>query len=229
MTRSKKRIVKRKRNGKRKASVPRVLGGFPEKKLVRLKYAQEIAITGVAGGIAQHQFRANSAFDPDFAIGGHQPMNFDRWATLYDHYTVMSSTCKITPTTGTNTNQTPGYMGIMVSTDSAGTATLAQVVSLFENKLSSHRYMQVGNSAGVSRGHLSSGVKSNFNAKRLFGIKDPEDGGAYGALVTANPTRDAYYNVYLASINANTPSGISCLVEIEYTVLFDELVTQAQN
>lgn len=211
---------------------PKVAGGFPSKKMVKLKYAQEITLAGTSAGIVQHQFRCNSVYRPDYTTGGtygHQPMNFDRWAALYEHYTVISAVLKVTPTDTTNSNKLPGYLGVMVSTDSGGTSQLAYVVSLFENNLNSHKFLQVGNSSAPSRTWGGMGLKSYFNAKRLFGVVNPEDGIGYGASITTNPDRDAYFNVYLASIRGNTPANITALVEIEYTVMFDELITQTQN
>lgn len=35
-------------------------------------------------------FRLNSLYDPDFALGGHQPYGFDQMATLYNKYKVNS-------------------------------------------------------------------------------------------------------------------------------------------
>lgn len=224
--RYKKRRYKRKRYV---AKIPKAVGGFPIKKLVKLRYAQEIVLPGTSNGIVQHQFRANSVYDPDFTGVGHQPMNYDRWAALYDHYTVMSSKCKVTPTAVGTSNVIPGYVGIMISTDSGGTSTLSNVTSLFENKLISHKWLNPGNITGFALNPNSKGITSYFNAKRIFGVVNPEDGAAYGALISTNPARDAYFNVYIASVSGNTPANITALVEMEYTVLFDEMVTQTQN
>lgn len=229
MTKLTKNKTKRSYKKKTRSKKATPIGGFRTSELVKLKYAQEVLLVGSSGGIVQHQFRCNSVYDPDYTTTGHQPMNFDQWAGLYDHYTVMSSKLKVTPVDGQSANVAPGYMGCMVSTDSGGTSALANVTSLFENKLTSHKFMQVGNNAGLSRSWLASGVKSSFNAKRVFGVKDPQDGAAYGSSISDNPSKDAYFNVYLAAVEGNTPSSISCLVEIEYIVLFDELITQTQN
>ena len=35
-------------------------------------------------------FRTNSIYDPDYAIGGHQPLCRDNWAGMYDYYAVLA-------------------------------------------------------------------------------------------------------------------------------------------
>jgi len=38
-----------------------------------------------------HEFRANDLYDPDYAIGGHQPAGFDQLMAQYYHFTVLHS------------------------------------------------------------------------------------------------------------------------------------------
>ena len=39
----------------------------------------------------QFQLRANGMFDPQTAVGGHQPRGFDEFMEAYDMFTVMGS------------------------------------------------------------------------------------------------------------------------------------------
>ena len=67
--------------------------------MVELKYVDNLIFPGGAGsGVQFHAYRANSIFDPDAAVGGHQPMYMDQLALFYTTYSVLSSTitCKFT-------------------------------------------------------------------------------------------------------------------------------------
>jgi hypothetical protein len=48
------------------------------------------------GGVANQNFRLNSLNDPDYTGGGHQPRFFDQLAALYQYYTVVGVTFKVT-------------------------------------------------------------------------------------------------------------------------------------
>lgn len=223
----KRKKTKRKRKYIAKPSM--IIGGFPKTQMVRLRYCQEVTLDAVANGIAQHQFRCNSVYDPDYTGVGHQPMNFDIWSSVYDHYTVIRSRCKATPIIDTTTQVLPGYFGVMLTSDVGGTSTLANVTSIFENKLTSGKWVISGNVTRTGQYPSISGVNSYFNSKKMFGVKDPQDGAAYGAVVTNNPNKDAYFCVYQASMGGSNPGAMSVLVEIEYDVLFDEPITTIQN
>lgn len=219
------------RRYRRKKRYPRykAMGGFPSNKIVRLRYVDEISIDAGVGAFGQHQFRANSVFDPDYTGAGHQPMNFDKWASLYEHYTVLGSKCNVKPLDYNSTTLGPGYCGIFLSTDSAGTSDFTNVTDVFENRLASSRWMMLGSITATPAQVTAGGVTSYFSAKKIFGVKNAQDGRAYGALVTTNPSADAYFNVYIASIYGNNPAATKLLVTIDYIVMFAEPITQAQN
>lgn len=64
----------------------------PDIMRVRLCYNERI--TSAGGGtvpIVDFVFRGNSPFDPQFALGGGQPMGFDQWAAFYRKYRVIAS------------------------------------------------------------------------------------------------------------------------------------------
>jgi len=45
--------------------------------------------------ISERQFRANDLYDPDYAVGGHQPYGFDQVMAQYYHFTVLKSKCDL--------------------------------------------------------------------------------------------------------------------------------------
>ena len=72
------------------------LSGFPQSKVVRLRYVEAIGINPVITGNGFYVFRANSIFDPNYTGVGHQPMGHDEWSQSYNHYAVLGSKIKVT-------------------------------------------------------------------------------------------------------------------------------------
>jgi len=48
--------------------------GMSNKQIVKLRYASNTRLTGGVSNLRELQFRLNGLFDPDFSLGGHQPM-----------------------------------------------------------------------------------------------------------------------------------------------------------
>jgi len=95
---AKKRLSRRvrKRPYQRRRRVPRALNSIPNKTLVKLKYATQAAnLNPAIGTAAVAVFRANDLYDPEVAVGGHQPRCFDQWILMYDHFVVIKSSIKV--------------------------------------------------------------------------------------------------------------------------------------
>lgn len=58
----------------------------PDKTVVRLKYTANTTRGNVV--FSDTQFRLNSPFDPEVAVGGNQPTGFDQWSAFYNRYRV---------------------------------------------------------------------------------------------------------------------------------------------
>jgi hypothetical protein len=60
---------------------------------VKLTYADTFNVIvddNTGGGTMWNKFRTTSIFDPDYDVGGHQPLFRDPWATIYDYYSVLA-------------------------------------------------------------------------------------------------------------------------------------------
>lgn len=120
-------------------------GGFvvAKKQQVTLKYFQQVQLpTAAAGDSSVHTFRCNSIFDPDFALGGTQPVGHDEWSDFYKYYRVDS--CKIKATFFDNLNSADddgvqGVLGIRKHTDDAVFGTLGYA-SIMANNMGRTRW-----------------------------------------------------------------------------------------
>ncbi len=198
-----------------------VLSGFPMKKMVRLRYCQEVQLNAGAIGFAQQLFRCNSCFDPDFTGIGHQPKGYDEWASIYDHYTVMSSTIEAVRVSTSNSNVPNAVAGILLDTSTTGVTSYSGLTDLLESKLVGKGWNLTGQASAISGASTRrKELRKSFNSKRFFGIKNPQDGSSYSASISANPAQDAYFVLWNYSIDSNDPGEQAYIVTIDYTVEF---------
>lgn len=196
-----------------------IRGAMNPSQMVKLRYVDTFTLNPGVGTIALHQFRANSLFDPDLTLGGHQPLGFNQWEILFDHYTVTGSKISVDLISTTSNGLTgPALVGILLDDD--GTVPTDPNTFREQNKST---YKTLGNSNGP-KGQVK--LVKTFGAKRYFGVSDVDDNTTrIGALMGANPADSAIYTVWSASINAAEDAApLICQVTIEYTAKLTEAV-----
>ena len=206
----------------KKKSLPYlVLGGFPDKMKVRLRYSQIIRLNPTILA-DQHLFRCISVHDPDFTGTGHQPMYYDQWQAVYTKYTVMGAKCTMSwlPGVSTNNNSTPGIWGIYTSTNTQGVDVFTDTTGILESNNSTNMRICGNLNTGLTNPSKQAKVVSKFSTRNFFGTRDPNDGNAYSAETNTNPNQEAYFCCYLADIGNNDPGVQSVYVEIDYIVEF---------
>lgn len=201
------------------------IGGFPKRKLVRFRYVQEKTIDAGIAPIGVQVFRANGMFDPDLTGTGHQPSNFDVWINsasgIYDHFTVLGSKITVSPVQSGQGSNSPGaYFGILLS-DSGTRASSMTIEEIMENKLCKFSRVPVGIATGYNRNTLTRG----FSAKKFFGRKNSSsiigDVQMRGS-ASADPTEQAFYELFVGSVAGTDPAAQSFLIEIEYIAMLTE-------
>lgn len=221
------RVPRRKRTKRTKRSIPRaILSGFPKKKLVKLRYCQEFSLNSGAGGYDQKIFRVNGLNDPDQQIGGHQPKGFDEWAKIYSHYTVMSSKIEARMVYKSVANAVPAYTGILLDTNTSGVSVFSGPEDALESRLVGKNWHLTGYyDSGELSTRMPASLRKSFNCKKFFGIKDPQDGNSYSALITSNPSQEAYFIVFQMPVGNGDPGEQAYMVTIDYVAEFrDPLV-----
>ncbi len=220
--RYKRRMVRRRR---KTPLYKRLTVGRANSQYVKLRYCDFIDINPGAATPTNFIFRANSLFDPNFSGTGHQPMNFDQWAAMYDHYTVISS--KITVRYWPEGTTAPTGSGIMAvylldnSTSNTGVLATTQI--------------EQGKCTWRAFGPLDSGrappLRKSFNAKRYFSITDIKDNrDQLGAATSTNPTEGAFYHIMVAPFDLSADlSPVNVFVQIDYVAIMTEPRELAQS
>lgn len=199
--------------------------GFPRTQVVKLKYVEGFTVDPGVGIAGTYAFRANSVYDPNATGTGHQPMNFDLWSQLYNHYVVIGAKIKVHVYPSSVAGNGGVVQGIMLTDDMTYTTHIGTIM---ENNLCRYRHTGLGpiNSYnGVT-------VSKTFSSKKFFTITNITDNtGRIGSATNNNPTEQAFFVFFLgAPPDNNTDWGVhNCTAEIEYIVLFSEPKEQPQS
>jgi len=189
---------------------------FPPQLFNTVRYVESVPISCDTGGNGYYNFSCNGLFDPNNTGTGHQPLYFDQLISIYDHYTVLSSTITIQPTT-INVN-VPFIVATYVDDDTSGAIGVSSVL-----ERPGVKWQQVMPLAGQS-----SKLKCTWNAKKIFGPGTQADPSMQGN-VSGNPTEASYFLIYVGGNIDASLSTIRVLVTIEYKCVWDEFTTIAQS
>lgn len=168
--------------------------------------------------IATLIFRANSIFDPEYAVGGHQPLGHDQWAYFYDHYSVISSTIKISigGVVPSSTIMEPAVAGVYLDDD---TTSVTSWQNIAEQGRCRYRLVNVDPRAPNGRVTLY----SSYSARKFFHVKDVNGDRELGAAFGSNPVEDAYFLFFLSSLDGLTDiTYMEGFAEITYTCRLSE-------
>lgn len=193
--------------------------GFPNSIITKLRYCDLGSFTSTLGSTSFQVFSANGIFDPDISGVGHQPMWRDNYANIYNSYTVIGSKVTFTVVQLSSTFVAAPWIITVNGDDNSTISTTAAT------------RMESNNAASVlldPRGGLGSvTLTSTFEPLMAFGVATKDDGASLTTVGT-NPAEQWYYGFAGATLDSST-STVYWKVEIEYTVKFAELASQAQN
>lgn len=197
-------------------AVPRVLRssgiGFPKMLTVRHSYAVTQSLSSSGGSIARLLYSCNGMFDPEVAIGGHQPMYFDQLTALYNHYTVQNAKISIKMVPNVN-NSAAMVIGLYIEDDSV--VSPPDVQSFMEQQNGHHVLVSddSNNTHSLSR---------SWNVKDAFGGNGLDNDELQGS-VAANPTETQNFALYMFPADLVSVSSALFTVHIDYTAVWREL------
>lgn len=203
-----KRMVARKRVQRRR--LPPLISNLTIKpRLVRLRYSDKITIAASTGATGFYTFRANSIFDCDYTSTGHQPFMHDQLAAMYSNYMVIGSKISVKHH-GYGTSGNPYYRGVYLSDDYLVPSDANLIVEKGKGKWTLD---------GTGSEHADT-LTCSFGAKKFFAVTNLKDNSStLGALFGSNPTKPAYFNIWLQTVNKTDTSVDNFVVTIDYLVL----------
>lgn len=195
------------------AVVPRSLVplGLPKKQVATLRYFETVTLNAGIGVIASNVFRANSLFDPNVAVGGHQPRGFDQWMAFYGKGIVLGSKCTAKCISATSTEVS--LFGVVTLTTSVTPLTSQALIE--EPRCS---WAASGNVNTVNQETFAT-----YSPKILFDYKNPKDEGDLQFTATGDAPQQGYFHVWNAGTTILSDPGPHVFeVVIDYTCLFFE-------
>jgi hypothetical protein len=184
-----------------------------------LKYSQLSSHTMLTVAGSQSTFRLNSIFDPDAAVGGHQPYGYDQLAALYNRYRVLKTRWKVT-----FGNQAGGFDTLVLPINGALAASVADAATFqtaSENPYAKPKVQGGGGAPTV----IHTGMMA---LNKLGGVKLSEylDDDRFEAQIGANPAE--VINLLVCTYNP-TASTITAtfVVELWYEVDLHDPISQA--
>jgi len=188
--------------------------GFPDSLRVQLRYADVFTLASTLGAINYYRFRANSAFDPDSSSTGHQPLYYDTYGAIYDHYAVINSRIEL-EVTGVGAATAP-IVGLNIDDDSSVAGTLS---TLLEQNHGTNTLM-----TALSGSHSFAKLSTDWNAEEILRI-DPFKSQTYKTAIGQNPSEESYFVFWVVDNTAAASTSVTVKVNIVYDILFTELST----
>lgn len=185
---------------------------FPKQLYNQVRYCETINVTLGITGLGSYLFSCNGLYDPNITGTGHQPLYFDNLTAIYDHYTVLKSSMKMTVVS------TGNYPVI---------ASLGQDDDTGINVPTSTTFWE---RTGVTTTIVQTTVNqakplySYWNASSVFG-GDPQAQDSLQGNSGANPTEQTYWVCYFDGGPAGISGTLTFLVEILYDTVWDEFVS----
>lgn len=184
---------------------------------VQLRYVTQFALTSSLGVTSQHTFRGNGLFDPDVAVGGHQPAGFDQWAAFYRSYKVFASSIKVT-----------------VNANGSGTAATTIAAAIVPNVTSTSLGLGVRTIAENGQSVFGVGgasgqaplVLTNYRTSKKMFARDIRNERDCGALTSADPAAGWFWHLAFQVNDAATTMDSIVTVEIKYWAEFYERSVQ---
>lgn len=203
------------------------LGGFPQRMCVKLRYVQEATLSVGATVSTSVEFKANDVYDPDYSGVGHQPMGFDQWMTVYDHFQVIGSKISVRPVISGSTSPTIApYWGI-VTTDATGRyngKTLDYILEMSGTERGRHG-LNHNWSTLMGPGLVKT---AKYSMRKFFGSKKLGQDKLIGS-ASASPTEDVMFALWGCGIGGADPATVNFIVQIDYIVVFTEAKTLPQS
>lgn len=199
--------------------------GMPTSYTCKLRYCDDVFIDPGAALIAAKVYSCNGLYDPDQSVGGHQPNPFDQLMVFYSKATVTGAKITVRPIyQDTGTDLTAGMLTILKSDTGTAYSGFGTMWALIESD-SARKYSIVGNHTTLDNPPNGGFVTATWGARNWFRVRDVTGHEEYASSESANPQRQAFFEICYGHIQANNPAGRWFFVEIEYTATF----TQPKN
>lgn len=216
------RFKRRIRYRKRRTRIPRRMPtGIPYRLVRKLTYSDALTLDVGSNSWSNHVIRANSAYDPRNAFGGHQPRYFDQYMGLYNRCYVIGSAISIRLLPSGNANAIPTEATVYLTDNpDLGNALGQNYINIFEQK--GRKASKVYGLQNWSYQSSGSWLKARFSAKKFFRTNNVLGDNNLACTSSADPNKVAYFVMHFSSIIGNDPGPIRLEYRMNMICVFAE-------
>lgn len=205
---------------RRRSNFPLIRGmyaGFPDRIRTTLRYSDYLAFDAAATTTGNASWAMNGLFDPYLGAGGHQPLGFDNFMTVYVRYEVISCSVRATVMNAADTDKF--CLGILATNTAITPATLPN--TLLEYGKDSVFTMVQGTNTVWPLPYVE--IKKYIAT--ALGRKKGDD--VLTGDVSSNPSNVLAAFVWVGTIDGSDPSAKGIHVMLEYDVEFSNVKQNA--
>lgn len=206
-------------SAKWQTSLPTIV---PDRSYLKFKYTTYINQVIGTGNYYQGVYRANSLYDPDFQVGGRQPIGYNIWSQFYNKYCVHGSKIKVSLTNiGSGTN---AYVVVIPENTTSIPFTNITELTMYPYQ----RYCVASQATGMDR----SKVTNYMSTKKIWGVHKAavmadQD---YASLTSTNPAKPWYWNIFVDTPDSAKATNIQLKVDITYYCeMYERYVPEISN
>lgn len=191
---------------------PKNNGPVPRRIITQLNYNVVKDFVTALGSDSGYQFHMNSIYDPEVALGGHQPYGHDTLELLYGRYRVFKFGWNVK---FTSTSLPFHAIAVPVNGTTAPASTLASEMPFSQTEVSSYN------------GGYQVELKGSIYLPRLNGTSAQEymTDERFAALFGATPTENLYWSIIVYNPSSTTGLTASGSILLTYwTEVYDPLI-----
>lgn len=174
---------------------------------------------GIGGTAADYVFSANGLYDPNITGTGHQPMGFDNYMAMYEHYTVIGA--KITVQFQ---NTEPVYLAWAGIAARSGAGAISNGQQAVENGMC---VVTPLNKADVDGDFRS--LTYQLSIGKFMGRHNILGEDDFRGTASSNPNEEVYFHVFAFPNNGQDIGQITGHAIIDYIVIFTEPKSISQS
>lgn len=184
-----------------------------------LDYATSFQLDAAALGINELSMNLNDLYDPDPAIGGHQPFGMDQLAPFYRRYTVIGCSYSIHCGINDNSGTEHPYVFYTYTYSPDNLMDYKATTSDDVIEFPGYRYKLLD-----ATSDQSATIKGYIDMKKLFKTNslDPDTNPEMSALFGASPAKVGTIVFGQAAAGNTNPSAINCMLKMRYIVKFSD-------
>lgn len=189
---------------------------------VVLKYTTRLDLTSAVSYYNSAVFRGAGPFDPEVALGGHQPLGYDQWAAIYQRQRTIS--CRIVADFSPGILEaSDGCIPWICATETLTGFTNAD--SYIESPFSVHGPQL--QARGTSNKRLTMNIKTAQFEGDSGALYDKDYASDIGGL----PTRDWYYHVGITNQDPSVGLNVEGFVNVTlyYTIRFYDRIDMGRS